>query len=70
MGLCVDKVSLFGKVKVEVGAEEQKELSPFCVLMCVTLEGKLVMFKVARLISISFASLLVNNRICYAKLGI
>ncbi|KAF9686533.1 hypothetical protein SADUNF_Sadunf03G0168500 [Salix dunnii] len=47
MGLCVDKVSLYGKVKVEVGAEEQKELSPFCVLMCVTLEGKLVMFKVA-----------------------
>ncbi|KAJ6702736.1 NUCLEAR PORE COMPLEX PROTEIN NUP214 ISOFORM X1 [Salix viminalis] len=47
MGLCVDKVSFYGKVKVEVGAEEQKELSPFCVLMCVTLEGKLVMFKVA-----------------------
>ncbi|XP_011025100.1 PREDICTED: nuclear pore complex protein NUP214 isoform X2 [Populus euphratica] len=47
MGLCVDKVSLYGKVKVEVGVEEQKELSPFCVLMCVTLEGKLVMFRVA-----------------------
>ncbi|KAL9349059.1 hypothetical protein Peur_056314 [Populus x canadensis] len=47
MGLCVDKVSLNGKVKVEVGVEEQKELSPYCVLMCVTLEGKLVMFQVA-----------------------
>ncbi|KAL9386156.1 hypothetical protein Peur_019280 [Populus x canadensis] len=47
MGLCVDKVSLYGKVKVEVGVEEQKELSPYCVLMCVTLEGKLVMFQVA-----------------------
>jgi len=70
MGLCVDRVSLYGKVKVEVGVEEQKELSPYCVLMCVTLEGKLVMFQVARSISISFASPLVNNRICHAKLGI
>ncbi|KAJ4834204.1 hypothetical protein Tsubulata_020557 [Turnera subulata] len=47
MGLCIDKVSLYEKVKVEVGVEEQKELSPFCVLMCVTLEGKLVMFHTA-----------------------
>ncbi|KAF2314580.1 hypothetical protein GH714_027753 [Hevea brasiliensis] len=46
MGLCVDKVSLFGKVKADVGLE-QKELSPYCVLFCVTLEGKLVMFYVA-----------------------
>ncbi|KAJ4723997.1 nuclear pore complex protein [Melia azedarach] len=49
MGLCIDKVSLYGKVKVQLGVEEQKELSPYCILMCLTLEGKLNMFHVASL---------------------
>ncbi|EEF38969.1 nuclear pore complex protein nup153, putative [Ricinus communis] len=46
MGFSVDNVSIYAKVEVEVGLE-QRELSPFCVLFCVTLEGKLVMFYVA-----------------------
>ncbi|XP_050220450.1 nuclear pore complex protein NUP214 isoform X2 [Mercurialis annua] len=46
MGLCVDYVSLYKKVKVEVGLQK-RELSPSCVLFCVTLEGNLVMFYVA-----------------------
>ncbi|KAK4843166.1 hypothetical protein QYF36_004823 [Acer negundo] len=47
MGLCIDKVSLYGKVKVQLGVEEPKELPPYCLLMCLTLEGKLNMFYVA-----------------------
>lgn len=48
LGLGVDKVSCYGNLKVQLGVEEQRELSPFCVLLCLTLEGKLVMFQVAR----------------------
>lgn len=48
LGLCIDKVSCYGNFKVQLGVEEQKELSPFCILLCLTLEGKLVMFHVAR----------------------
>ncbi|KAK2641566.1 hypothetical protein Ddye_023329 [Dipteronia dyeriana] len=47
MGLCIDRVSLYGKVKVQLGVEEPKELSPYCILMCLTLEGKLNMFYVS-----------------------
>lgn len=47
LGLCCDKVSLYGKVEIQLGAEEPRELSPYCVLFCLTLEGKLVMFQVA-----------------------
>ncbi|KAM7277700.1 hypothetical protein ACFE04_004834 [Oxalis oulophora] len=47
LGLCIDQISLYGKVKVQLGVEEEKELSPYCVLLCVTLEGKLIMFHVA-----------------------
>ncbi|XP_048319382.1 nuclear pore complex protein NUP214 isoform X3 [Ziziphus jujuba] len=47
LGLCIDKVSCYGNFKVQLGVEEQKELSPFCILLCLTLEGKLVMFHVA-----------------------
>lgn len=47
LGLCVDKVSLYEKVKIQLGVEEQIELSPYCILLCLTLEGKLVMFHVA-----------------------
>ncbi|KAE8672042.1 Detected protein of unknown function [Hibiscus syriacus] len=47
MGLCIDKASMFGSVKVQLGVEEVKELSPYCVLICLTLEGKLIMFHIA-----------------------
>ncbi|KAF8398618.1 hypothetical protein HHK36_017549 [Tetracentron sinense] len=46
MGFGVDKVSLNEKVKVMLGVE-QRELSPYCILLCLTLEGKLIMFHVA-----------------------
>ena len=48
LGLCVDKVSLYEKVKIQLGVDEHIELSPYCILLCLTLEGKLVMFHVAR----------------------
>lgn len=48
MGLCIDKVSIHGKVKVQLGVQEEKELSPHCILMCLTLEGKLSMMHFAR----------------------
>ncbi|XP_039159792.1 nuclear pore complex protein NUP214 isoform X2 [Eucalyptus grandis] len=47
LGLCTDKVSMHEKVKVQLGVEEQKDLSPFCILFCLSLEGKLTMFNVA-----------------------
>ncbi|KAK4608191.1 hypothetical protein RGQ29_001836 [Quercus rubra] len=47
LGLCVDKVSLYEKFKIQLGADERIELSPYCILLCLTLEGKLVMFHVA-----------------------
>ncbi|KAF8035351.1 hypothetical protein BT93_C1397 [Corymbia citriodora subsp. variegata] len=47
LGLCIDKVSMHEKVKVQLGVEEQKDLSPFCILFCLSLEGKLIMFNVA-----------------------
>ncbi|XP_017414624.1 nuclear pore complex protein NUP214 isoform X2 [Vigna angularis] len=49
VGLCVDNVSIYQKVGVQLGVEEMTELSPICVLVCLTLEGKLVMFHVASL---------------------
>ena len=48
MGLCVDMVFVEGTVNVRSGGDELKELPPFCVLACLTLEGKLVMYNVAR----------------------
>lgn len=48
MGLCTDTVSVEGTVKVGTGDDDMKELSPYCVLLCLTLEGKLVMYSVAR----------------------
>jgi nuclear pore complex protein Nup214 len=48
LGLCLDKVSLYEKVKIQLGVEERRELLPYCILLCLTLEGKLVMFHVAR----------------------
>ncbi|KAG2675323.1 hypothetical protein I3760_13G178000 [Carya illinoinensis] len=47
LGLCVDKTSPFEKVKIQLGIEEHRELSPYCILLCLTLEGKLAMFHVA-----------------------
>uniref|UniRef100_A0A1J3EM12 Nuclear pore complex protein NUP214 n=1 Tax=Noccaea caerulescens TaxID=107243 RepID=A0A1J3EM12_NOCCA len=47
MGLCTDTVSVEGTVKVGTGDDDMKELSPYCVLLCLTLEGKLVMYNVA-----------------------
>nr|POE78244.1 isoform 2 of nuclear pore complex protein [Quercus suber] len=42
LGLRVDKVSLYEKVKIQrIG------LSPYCILLCLTPEGKLVVFHVA-----------------------
>ncbi|KAA8550937.1 hypothetical protein F0562_002621 [Nyssa sinensis] len=45
LGLYVDKVSHDEKIKLELGGEE-KELSPYCILWCLTVEGKLIMFHV------------------------
>ncbi|CAL9100044.1 unnamed protein product [Musa acuminata var. zebrina] len=47
LGFGVDKISVFEKVKVQVGIES-RELSPLCVLFCLTCEGKLIMYHVAR----------------------
>ncbi|KAL1332925.1 hypothetical protein HN51_061691 [Arachis hypogaea] len=49
LGLCIDKASIYQKVGVEIGVEGRKELSPHCVLICLTLDGKLVLFHVASL---------------------
>ncbi|KAM5582199.1 nuclear pore complex protein NUP214 [Rosa sericea] len=46
MGLCVDKSSISQKVSVRLGME-QRELSPCCILICLTLDGKLIMYHVA-----------------------
>ncbi|GAV70464.1 hypothetical protein CFOL_v3_13962 [Cephalotus follicularis] len=61
MGLCVDKVSLYGKVKIQLGVEEQEELSPYCILMCLTLEGKLIMFHFASQTGTRVPSLVVSD---------
>lgn len=47
LGFGIDKVSLYEKIEVQVGVE-YKELSPLCVLFCLTCEGKLIMYHVAR----------------------
>ncbi|KAF8082415.1 hypothetical protein N665_0827s0018 [Sinapis alba] len=47
MGLCTDMVSVEGTVNIRSGDDELKELPPICVLLCLTLEGKLVMYNVA-----------------------
>lgn len=54
MGLCIDKVCPCGKVKVQLGVEE-KELSPYFIVMCLTLDGKLTMFHVASVSGPSFS---------------
>ncbi|KAL9687913.1 hypothetical protein QQ045_032322 [Rhodiola kirilowii] len=47
VGLCIDRVSLYEKFKFQKGVDEPKELSPYCVIFCLTLEGKLIMFHLA-----------------------
>ncbi|KAL9233598.1 hypothetical protein vseg_008572 [Gypsophila vaccaria] len=47
LGLCVDKMLVCENVEVMIGAEEPRELRPHCLIVCLTLEGKLVMFNVA-----------------------
>ncbi|PSR90284.1 Nuclear pore complex protein [Actinidia chinensis var. chinensis] len=46
LGLCLVNISHNEKVEVKLGAE-YKELSPFCILLCLSLDGKLFMFQVA-----------------------
>ncbi|XP_010501170.1 PREDICTED: nuclear pore complex protein NUP214-like [Camelina sativa] len=47
MGLCIDTVAVEGTVNVRSADDELKELLPYFVLVCLTLEGKLIMFNVA-----------------------
>uniref|UniRef100_A0A7N0THU9 Nuclear pore complex protein NUP214 n=1 Tax=Kalanchoe fedtschenkoi TaxID=63787 RepID=A0A7N0THU9_KALFE len=47
VGLCVDKASLSEKIRFQRGVDDPKELSPFCVIFCLTLEGKVIMFHLA-----------------------
>ncbi|KAL6275110.1 hypothetical protein ACE6H2_018711 [Prunus campanulata] len=59
LGLCVDKISRSEKISVRLG-EEQRELSPYCILMCLTLEGKLIMFHVASVSGITVSPAIVS----------
>ncbi|KAF6163882.1 hypothetical protein GIB67_024737 [Kingdonia uniflora] len=45
-GFGVDKVSSYEKFTVQED-EETKNLSPYCILMCLTLDGKLIIFHMA-----------------------
>ncbi|KAJ8440184.1 hypothetical protein Cgig2_023949 [Carnegiea gigantea] len=47
LGLCIDKTSVYENVNVDLGDQEQKELPSRCLLICLTLEGKLIVFNVA-----------------------
>lgn len=47
LALCVDKVSQNDKIKFTLG-EEETEVSPCCVLLCVTIDGKLSLFHFVR----------------------
>ncbi|KAK9669827.1 hypothetical protein RND81_13G157200 [Saponaria officinalis] len=47
LGLCLDETLICENVEVKIGAEEPRELRPHCLLVCLTLEGKLVMFNIA-----------------------
>ncbi|XP_074561891.1 nuclear pore complex protein NUP214 isoform X2 [Curcuma longa] len=48
LGFGIDKISLYEKVEVQVDTEF-KELAPYCILFCLTGDGKLAMFHVARI---------------------
>ncbi|XP_026661439.2 nuclear pore complex protein NUP214 isoform X2 [Phoenix dactylifera] len=48
LGFGVDKVSVYEKVKIQLDLQT-KELSPRCIVLCLTCEGKLIMYHVARI---------------------
>lgn len=48
VGLCIDGASECEKVRFQQGVDDPRELSPYCVMFCLTLEGKLIMFHLAR----------------------
>ncbi|KAJ6798678.1 nuclear pore complex protein NUP214 [Iris pallida] len=48
LGFSVDRFSLYEKVTIKVDSD-MKELSPRCILLCLTIEGKLIMYHAARL---------------------
>ncbi|KAF3322585.1 Nuclear pore complex protein NUP214 [Carex littledalei] len=47
VGFGVEKVSLFEKITIQVGAETE-ELAPQYIMVCLTCEGKLIMYHIAR----------------------
>ncbi|KAJ8618612.1 hypothetical protein MRB53_014798 [Persea americana] len=49
VGFGVDKVSLYEKIEYIKSDQEHKELYPYCVLLCLTSDGKLIMFHAARI---------------------
>lgn len=55
IGLCLDKVSYNDEVEVVLGADYQK-LSPFCLLFCLSIDGKLFLFQVASAAGVSAVS--------------
>ncbi|GAB2276891.1 hypothetical protein Dimus_011602 [Dionaea muscipula] len=52
LGLCVGKASVGEKVEVnlEEGAKGRKELSPHFILLCLTLDGKLIMYHMSSVV--------------------
>lgn len=64
MGLSIDRVSLPGKVLVRVGFEDTREVSPYCILVCLTLEGELIMFQFSRYCLLCFKTFF-----CYCTQG-
>ncbi|KAH9620316.1 hypothetical protein KSS87_021713 [Heliosperma pusillum] len=61
LGLCVDETSVYENVEVKVGVEEHRELRPHCLLVCLTLEGKLVLFNVASISGCQHSSQTVSS---------
>lgn len=49
VGFGVDKVSLYEKIEFQKSETEHIELYPYCVLLCLTSDGKLIMFQAARI---------------------
>ncbi|XP_078159541.1 nuclear pore complex protein isoform X2 [Carex rostrata] len=47
VGFGVEKVSLFEKITIQAGAETE-ELAPQYIMVCLTCEGKLIMYHIAR----------------------
>lgn len=71
LGLCVHQASGHDKFRVQVGNEEWRELSPQFVLMCLTLEGKLVLYNVARFVflfsALAIAFFDINNTFLFSS---